>query len=356
MRYLGLDVHTKATVYCLLSDTAEVVERGKVDTTVPALEPLVRRLSASDELLVGQEVGKMSTFVHDVVTGAQVRILSFNAHQLRMISASRKKTDKRDSYWIAKALQTGMMPHPVYIPTGQVRELRGLLSQRQALSGEHKRWLLRARSYLEAAGYKLSRHRTVVRLVESAMAEPEGLDEPLAQALERCERMEAMASSELRNVEATIRREASSIDAIRRLKTIPAVGDWVSVSIYAWVGDVRRFPNARALASYAGLVPSVHQSGESQHCGRITKQGTGQLRSALVQAGHVLMFRCRSAEAAPLQAIAKRIHTARARRKIAVVAAARHLLRIAYYVLRDGTEYDPQRLRQQGLSSAVTAA
>ena len=46
----------------------------------------------------------------------------------------------------------------------------------------------------------------------------------------------------------------------------------------------------------------------------------------------------------PLQAIAARIHKARARRKIAVVAAARHILRIAYYILRDGTVYDPSRL------------
>ena len=45
-----------------------------------------------------------------------------------MIAASRKKADRRDAYWIAKALQTGMYPHPVYIPTGEIRELRALLS------------------------------------------------------------------------------------------------------------------------------------------------------------------------------------------------------------------------------------
>jgi len=58
----------------------------------------------------------------------------------------------------------------------------------------------------------------------------------------------------------------------------------------------------------------------------------------------VLLWRCRSAEAAPLRAIAMRVHTARKHRKIAVVAAARHVLRIAYYVLRDETVYDPARL------------
>ena len=131
MRYLGLDVHCGATVWCLLDDTGEVVERGKVATTAPALTALVKRLSDGHELLVGQEVGAMSYFVHDTMTAAGVKLVSFNAQHLRMIASSRKKTDRRDAYWIAKALQTGMMPHPVYIPSGKVRRLRQLLSQRE---------------------------------------------------------------------------------------------------------------------------------------------------------------------------------------------------------------------------------
>jgi hypothetical protein len=39
------------------------------------------------------------------------------------------------------------------------------------------------------------------------------------------------------------------------------------------------------------------------------------------------------------------VHTSRGRRKIATVTLARHLLRIAYYILRDGTTFDPKRLR-----------
>jgi hypothetical protein len=47
----------------------------------------------------------------------------------------------------------------------------------------------------------------------------------------------------------------------------------------------------------------------------------------------------------PLKALPLRVQTSRGRRKIAVVAAARHILRIAYYVMRDGTTYDPTRIR-----------
>jgi transposase len=55
------------------------------------------------------------------------------------------------------------------------------------------------------------------------------------------------------------------------LQTIPGVGQLAATTIYAWVGDVRRFPDAKALAAYAGLVPSARQSGEVQLLGSITR-------------------------------------------------------------------------------------
>jgi transposase len=338
-------VHSSATVTSLLDERGTELETSAVPTTAAGLEPLIRRLRTDDELLVAHEVGAQCHFVHDVVTATGTRILAFSPHQLRMIAASRKKTDRRDAYWIAKAIQTGMMPHPVYIPTGEIRELRSLLAMRRSLVAQRKQWLLRARGYLRAGGVQPPRFsRSVARLFSQALARADGLDAHLADNLEICSRQALAAATELRQVESQLRRRARAIDAVQRLETIPAVGDWVALTIYATVGDVSRFPNARSLASYAGLVPSVHQSGEALYLGRITREGAPALRSVLVQAGHVLLFRCNAEMAGPLQKIALRVHTARRRRKIAVVAAARHILRIAYYVLRDGSTYDPQRL------------
>ena len=101
MRYLGIDVHSKACVWCLLNAQGEIVEQGSTETTIPALQALVTRLGKDDELLAGQEVGAMAYLVHDALKEAGVRLLSFNAAHLRMIAASRKKTDRRDAYWIA---------------------------------------------------------------------------------------------------------------------------------------------------------------------------------------------------------------------------------------------------------------
>lgn len=62
MKYVGLDVHLKATVWCCLDETGEVVARGKAATTAQGLEELVHRLGAENELLMGQEAGKQSYF------------------------------------------------------------------------------------------------------------------------------------------------------------------------------------------------------------------------------------------------------------------------------------------------------
>jgi transposase len=346
MQYLGIDVHSRASVWCLVGADGEIRARGEVETTVPALDELVRELLSQEALRVGQEVGTMAYLVHDAVRGAGAEILSFNAAQLRMIAASRKKTDRRDAYWIARALQTSLHPHPVYIPTGEVRELRAMLTRRRMIQRDRNRWQYRARAALRGSGYKIRTGGNYLRkALDSLLSTTLGADAQLVELLELCQRQEGSLTLELARAEATLRERVRSIEAIARLETIPGVGALTATTIYAWVGDVRRFPNAKALAAYAGLVPSVRQSGDVQRLGSITKTGSKALRSTLVQAAHVTASRCRSPEAEPLQAIAERVRGSRGRRKIAVVALARPLLRIAYYVLRDGTVYEAKRLQ-----------
>ena len=91
----------------------------------------------------------------------------------------------------------------------------------------------------------------------------EGVDSLLLEGIGLCDRNMELLKEELDHMDAVLKRRTEGIDAIRRLKTIPGVGDVVAVAIYAHVGDVTRFPNAKTLAAYAGLVPSVRQSGSS---------------------------------------------------------------------------------------------
>jgi transposase len=97
------------------------------------------------------------------------------------------------------------------------------------------------------------------------------------------------------------------------------------------------------LVAYSGLAPSVRASGERVEYGRITKQGRSEIRGVWVQAAHAALA-VKAARARPLQQWWERLAKRRGK-KTAVVALARKLLMIAFHLLREGTTYDPRRLR-----------
>jgi transposase len=125
---------------------------------------------------------------------------------------------------------------------------------------------------------------------------------------------------------------------VRRLQTVPGVGPIVALSAIAVFADVARFPDAKHVASYAGLVPSTHQSGDRDHHGHITKRGSRELRAMICEAAH----HARRASHPLKQYFA----TLCARRgyKTATVALAHRLCRIVFAMLRDATDFQPQRL------------
>jgi transposase len=98
----------------------------------------------------------------------------------------------------------------------------------------------------------------------------------------------------------------------------------------AEIGDVTRFPSPGHLASWAGLTPRHWESDTTVHRGHITKQGSTLLRWAAVEAVQILP------ETTPILGVTKARVAARRGVNIGKVAAARKLLTLVYYALRDG--------------------
>jgi transposase len=71
---------------------------------------------------------------------------------------------------------------------------------------------------------------------------------------------------------------------VRLLDTIPGVGDLLGLTLASEIGDVARFGSPRKLIGYAGLAPSVHQSGDRSRNGALSKAGSRTLRWAAVEA------------------------------------------------------------------------
>lgn len=87
-------------------------------------------------------------------------------------------------------------------------------------------------------------------------------------------------------LEGEIHHRAKSRPEIALLLGIPEINVLSAMTILAEIGDIFRFPSAKKLASYAGLVPRVYQSGATRYTGHITKAGRTVLRWILVQTAH----------------------------------------------------------------------
>ena len=136
---------------------------------------------------------------------------------------------------------------------------------------------------------------------------------------------------------------AKEDEVVRRLCTAPAVGAVTGVAFRAALDDARRFRGAHQVESYLGLVPREYSSGEKQNRGRITKSGNARARWLLVEAGWKI-WRSKGEETEALRRWAQRVATRRGKR-IAVVALARRLAGILFAIWRDGTSFDPTKIR-----------
>jgi len=118
---------------------------------------------------------------------------------------------------------------------------------------------------------------------------------------------------------------------VKLLQRLPGVGPLTAPTILAEVGDIARFPNARKLAAWAGLTPTVRGSDRTVHHGHISKQGSPHLRWILCEAAQTAK---RSAEFSGFYQDLSR----RRGKKIATTAVARKLLTRAYHLLVQAQE------------------
>ena len=148
--------------------------------------------------------------------------------------------------------------------------------------------------------------------------------------------------------DATIEHLAVQDPRLLRLRSIPSIGPVTAAAFLAAIDHAKRFRHAHQLEAYLGLVPGEYSSGETQRRGAITKAGHSRPRWLLIQAA-VSILRRRPPQAEALRTWALRI-AARRGKHVAVVALARRLAGILYALLRDGSVFEPQRVRSSAPS------
>lgn len=148
-----------------------------------------------------------------------------------------------------------------------------------------------------------------------------------------------------RGVERKIKEGLEAIEPL--ILTIPGIGHVLGAQIVSEIGDVRRFRNAPAIVSYAGINPSISQSGKfSSSENHITKQGSPYLRRALYLAA-TAQIRLST----PFRDYYDKKRADGKTHREALIAVARKLVHVIYAVL---SKQEPYRSDAVGASRATS--
>lgn len=150
---------------------------------------------------------------------------------------------------------------------------------------------------------------------------------------------------QIAEVEKRIRDGVEAVEPL--ILTTPGIGHALGAQIVSEIGDVRRFHSASAIVKYAGINPSVNQSGKfSFEDNHITKQGSPYLRRALYLAAMAQL----KLKTPFYDYYAKKRAEGKSHRE-ALIAVARKLVHVIYAVLSKDEPYDPEIARNPKPSS-----
>jgi len=233
---------------------------------------------------VALEVTGSAFELHDALSPHVDQALLANPVDLKRLGSGRH-TDRVDAARLAKMLAVGTLP-TVWVPPQPMREVRRLVYYRARLASSRRRAINQAKVVLRRAGHVLPRETDVRRwLTAERMAALPASDRVIL--LSTCRQITAL-EAEIDGIEGEIARAVAAVPAIQVLLTITGVGLITAAATWAIVGDPHRFSRTKQVARYAGLDPSIVQSGEQHRQGRISKAGSPLLRTLLVEAAHSL--------------------------------------------------------------------
>jgi transposase len=341
LRYVGVDVHKDSCQVAVLNEKGVLVQEARIPSVREDLEAFFRPLG---DAKVAMEAMGFHEWIYDLLESLGFEVVVAHPAKVRAIAEAKVKTDKVDARTLAHLLRADLLPRS-YVPSPDIRRLRSLVSERVHIT----RGMTREKNRIRFELYRRGLRPPVEALFGlRGKAWPESLR---VGTIDRGLAILDALDARRRAVDGFLERMRAEREDVERLTTIPGIGTFLACLLVAHIADVRRFRDAEALTSYAGLAPSVHQSGNTLYHGHITKEGPRLLRWGLVQAVWAHVNR---GEDTALVRFHRRIAARRGKAK-ATVATARKLLKVVYWMLREEEPYHGQGRRPTAFSCGRTA-
>ena len=328
MIIIGCDFHPSWQQICWLDkETGETAEQKLVHGSGEA-EKFYKQIPAP--ALIGMESTGNCQWFLELVRRLGHELWVGDAAKIRASEVRQQKHDRRDAALILKLMLEKRFPR-IWVPSSEEKDLRQLLINRnhlvrlraQAKNGlQHlalNQGVQKKRRLWSEAGQKLLRELPLQPWASRRREDLRGVMELL--------------DRQIGALDLAVKEAAEKDPNARLLMTQPGVGPVTSLAFVLTMGDVRRFPRGKQVASYLGLIPREYSSGGHQRLGSISKQGNRFLRMLLVEAAQVTV-RCDP------KFRSEYLHRCHSKPKgVAKVAAARKLAIRLYWMLRTQKRY-----------------
>lgn len=334
--YVGLDVHKRYCYATVLDGSGRVVSQGRFLNTIEELDHFLEAVDGQAQVVM--EAFSLWEPLYDRIESKGFEVTLAHPLRTRAIAEARIKTDKIDSQTLAHLLRADLLP-AAYVPDRPTRLLRTIVRHRAALVKLQTAMKNRIHALLTQAGIQHPFSDLFGRAGKQFLRGLE-LDQIRCLALHNYLEVLDVVQAKIKETSAFLTQWTRDRKDVALLESIPGVGTYGALLILGEIGDVNRFPAGKKLCAYAGLVPIVHQSGQTRRHGKITKQGSPWLRWILIQAAH---------QAVRVPNALQRFYTRLARKKgnkIAIVATARKLLLYIYQMLRWEVRFEELRVNQ----------
>jgi transposase len=325
---VGMDLHRRRSVLVRMTEDGRKLETVRIENSPRALRAVLGRAGKNPRVVVEATYGWY--WAVDVLeeAGAEVHL----AHPLgvKAFTYRRVKDDERDAADLADLLRMGRLPE-AWIAPPEIRELRELTRYRHKLVGLRTSCRDQVHAVLAKLGVPVT-HSDIFGVHGQAWLDGLRLPQPYAGKVASLRQLNAGLSGEIALLEQVIGDLLAGHEGYRAIRALPGIGPVLGAVIVAEIGDIGRFPAPGQLCSWAGLTPRHRESDTKVSRGHVTKQGSRMLRWAVTEA-----VQRQPAGTRPRQVkdgiIARRGTQAK---NTAKVAAARELLTLVFYSMRDG--------------------
>jgi transposase len=337
MLHVGLDLSRKRLDFRAIAEDGSDVDTGASPPDADGLDSLARRIGRHGEpVRAAIESMNGARFVHDrlELSGWEVEIA--DALKVKGLAPLACKTDRIDAWVLAELSRRDLVP-AIWLPDPEVRAERERARWRLHLVRHRSRLKHRVHSTLLAWGRPCpvsdlfgERGRELL----ARLAVPEPWCSHVACAVEMIDSLDR----EIDAIERKLRRLGAEHRYAALLTTIPGVAWVLGYTIAAEIGEISRFASPRKLAGYTGLCPRVHQSGERDRRGPLSKQGPKYLRWALMEAA---LHACRYPPYAARHTRTKRRLGKQRGPKVAQIEIARKLAEAIWHMLTRNQPFAP---------------